>query len=200
MRLVWSKVIGPAVLAGTLLLSMAWDTFNVALLFRTGPRRFAASQALGHWYVDTFPPDAVIFQRDWVGEPTFWSRRHVIDGGGFMNNAEYQGALLNHRLVEYLRDHGVTHAAWDGLEGLPDAAALLDSSYQRLLYPVLTIQRGRACGENEFLLRRQWEISRYRHLLPNRSGTRDLPPATFCAWKLPEHWTPADLRATQDGS
>jgi hypothetical protein len=56
---------------------------------------------------------------------------------------------------------------------------------------VVTIRRGRACGKNEFVLRREWEVGRHLRRVSNTRGS----PLTYCGWKLPEHWTVAELRA-----
>jgi hypothetical protein len=62
------------------------------------------------WARETLPEDAVIGMTD-AGLFGYFSRRPTVNLDGVINGYEYQEALRDHRLTEYLESCGVTHIA-----------------------------------------------------------------------------------------
>jgi len=168
-------------------LPVLWHLFNISCAARVAQTQLDAKRALGQWYAQMVPSDAVVFQRDYIGIPTFWSRRRVLDGGGLMNNIEFQEAVTAGRLVSYLQEHGVSYVMADELEWLEDAPALLAGEYESATYP---IRSALTHATASLQLRGEWEIGRYRHEVPRKWPFGDSTVVqTFCLWKLPDNWT-----------
>lgn len=167
---------------------LAWHAAHVWTGWQAGPALLEAHRALGRWYAATVPADAPVLQRDMEGIPIFWSHRRALDGGGLMNNMEYQRAITAGRLLEYMHEKNVRYAMHDELEILGDAA-LLAGTYEQARYPLRSVVNPRLHVHVSFPVRREWEVGRYRVVLPPKRPLNRRPVAqTFCAWKFPDDW------------
>jgi len=63
--------------------------------------------AMGMWMRDNLPADARIYQVDQSEYTAYFSERSVINGDGLINSWEYQDALRNDGLIDYLKKYGV---------------------------------------------------------------------------------------------
>jgi hypothetical protein len=168
---------------------IVWATWNIQGAVRIGPANFAAVRALGDWYRQLLDSNDIVFQRDHVGEPAFWSERRVVDGGGLMNNFEYQKALHDGHLMEYLGSLGVTHIATDDLDELADVQGAPSDEYDRAAYTVNTPATvGIDPTETRLILSRDWEIGRYAYTQYRRPAMPVIVRQTFCIWELPPDW------------
>ena len=72
----------------------------------------------GQFIANSIPKKGIAFQYDLSGIPGYFSQRKILNGDGIMNNLDYQHALRDGKLEEYLKHKNVHYIIWDQISQL----------------------------------------------------------------------------------
>lgn len=175
----------------------AWNALAIADALIRYPDR--PEGVTGSQYAAHLPKDAVIFQVDATGMTSYLADRTVINGDGLMNTLEYQEALANGKLLDYLAQFGVTHIVHDEAEVISPEVLSGQYTHARLAVPCHLYGRATTLD-----LPREWETGRWTVDWPGQwfPWPRHTHAQTFVVWRLPSErrqWRRMILETTRPG-